>query len=102
VASATPAAQAIDNAAYLQTFPDTRAVTPATTASTTTADNSPTSTPVFRSLYQPDESSQPVSTAVQKLWGNNASLTSVASVAPEVRPPQPLDLFSDRFGTFSS
>jgi hypothetical protein len=112
VASAAPvaptAAPAIDNAAYLQTFPDTRAVTPVTTASTTTADNSSTSTPVFRSLYQPDESSQPVSTAVQKLWGNNASLTSVApatsvaSATPEVRPPQPLDLFSDRFGTFSS
>ena len=103
VASAAPAtsAPAIDNAAYLQTFPDTRAVTPVASASTTVADNSSTSTPVFRSLYQPGES-QPVSTAVQKLWGNNASLTSVASATPEVRPPQPLDLFSDRFGTFSS
>jgi hypothetical protein len=37
---------------------------------------------------------------VQKLWGNNASLT-LASATPEVRPPQPLDLFSDRSGAFS-
>jgi hypothetical protein len=52
---------------------------------------------------------------VQELWGNASSLTS-ASVTPvssttaaqalsgrkpEVRPPGRLDLFSDRFGTFS-
>ena len=58
--------------------------------------------------YQPGDTTQPVSTTVQKLWGNNASLTSVApatsvpSATPDVRPPQPLDLFSDRSGTFSS
>ncbi|OAF20160.1 hypothetical protein [Bradyrhizobium neotropicale] len=101
-------APVIDNAAYLQTFPDTRAVTPVSaTSSTTVADNAPT-TPAFRSIYQPGDTTQPVSTTVQKLWGNNASLTSVApatataSATPEVRPPQPLDLFSDRSGTFSS
>lgn len=100
VASAAPA---IDNAAYLQTFPDVRSVSPVSaTSATTVADNSSASTPVFRSLYQPGESNQPVSSAVQKLWGNNASLTSVASATPDVRPPQPLDLFSDRNGTFSS
>ncbi|OAF06221.1 transglycosylase [Bradyrhizobium centrolobii] len=89
----------IDNAAYLQTFPDTRAVTPVgATSATTLADNSP-STPAFRSIYQPGDATQPVSTTVQKLWGNNASLTSAT---PEVQPPQPLDLFSDRSGTFSS
>jgi hypothetical protein len=98
-------APVIDNAAYLQTFPSTttRAVTPVSaTQSTTVADNSTASTPVFRSIYQPGDTSQPVSTTVQKLWGNNASLTSVASATPDVRPPQPLDLFSDRSGTFSS
>ncbi|WP_247984368.1 lytic transglycosylase domain-containing protein [Bradyrhizobium sp. 186] len=101
-------APVINNAAYLQTFPDTRSVTPiSATSSTTVADNAP-STPVFRSIYQPGDATQPVSTTVQKLWGNNASLTSgataisVASATPEVRPPQPLDLFSDRSGTFSS
>lgn len=97
-----PAAPLIDNAAYLQTFPNTRAVTPVgAPAPMTVADNAP-STPVFRSIYQPGDATQPVSTTVQKLWGNNASLTSVASATPDVRPPQPLDLFSDRSGTFSS
>ncbi|UQR60346.1 lytic transglycosylase domain-containing protein [Bradyrhizobium sp. C-145] len=97
-----PAAPVIDNAAYLQTFPNTRAVTPVgATSPATLADNAP-STPVFRSIYQPGDVTQPVSTTVQKLWGNNASLTSVASVTPDMRPPQPLDLFSDRSGTFSS
>lgn len=98
-------APVIDNAAYLQTFPSTttRAVTPVSaTQATTVADNSTASTPVFRSIYQPGDTSQPVSTTVQKLWGNNASLTSFASATPDVRPPQPLDLFSDRSGTFSS
>lgn len=97
-----PRAPVIDNAAYLQIFPNTRAVTPVgVTSPTTLADNAPT-TPAFRSIYQPDDATQPVSIAVQKLWGNNASLTSVASATPDVRPPQPLDLFSDRSGTFSS
>ncbi|MGY4287772.1 hypothetical protein ACVWXO_006992 [Bradyrhizobium sp. LM2.7] len=89
-------APVINNAAYLQTFPDTRAVTPVSTSSpTTVADNAP-STPVFRSIYQPGDATQPVSTTVQKLWGNNASLASITSATPDVRPPQPLDLFSDR------
>ena len=39
-----------DNAAYLQTFPNARAVTPVSaSAPTTLADNAP-STPVFRSI----------------------------------------------------
>ena len=97
-----PTASMIDNAAYLQTFPNTNAVTPVSaTSSATVADNTPI-TPAFRSIYQPGDTTQPVSTTVQKLWGNNASLTSVASATPDVRPPQPLDLFSDRSGTFSS
>ncbi|MET4256996.1 hypothetical protein ABIC09_001928 [Bradyrhizobium sp. S3.12.5] len=92
----------VNGAAYLQTFPDARGVTPVSaTSSATVADNTPI-TPAFRSIYQPGDATQPVSTTVQKLWGNNASLTSVASTTPDVRPPQPLDLFSDRSGTFSS
>jgi hypothetical protein len=112
VASATP----IDNAAYLSSFPDLRAGAPVATASassTTDSSTSPPTDPIFRSLFQGGERSQPVSPAVQKLWGDSSSLTSVASAAPaestipsfpqipEVRPPQPLDLFSDRAGTFS-
>jgi hypothetical protein len=97
-----PAAPMVNGAAYLQTFPDARSVPPVgATSSTTVADDAPT-TPVFRSLYQPGDATQPVSTTVQKLWGNNASLTSAATATPDVRPPQPLDLFSDRNGTFSS
>ncbi|MBR1091047.1 lytic transglycosylase domain-containing protein [Bradyrhizobium manausense] len=97
-----PTAPMVNSAAYLQTFPDSRSVTPVSaTTSTTVADSTPTA-PAFRSIYQPGEATQPVSTTVQKLWGNNASLTSIASTTPDVRPPQPLDLFSDRSGTFSS
>src|SRR4030088_1423318 len=81
---------------------------------TTTA---PQSDPIFRSLFQGGERAQPVSPAVRELWGNSSSLTSVASATsvagaasvrplsvqtPNVRALQPLDLFSDRSGTFSS
>jgi hypothetical protein len=105
------AAPAIDNAAYLSTFPDVRAVTPVTMASASTAISNPPSNPVFRSLFQAGDRAEPVSPTVRELWGNSSSLTSVgaASVAsaapsqtPTVRAPQPLDLFSDRSGTFSS
>lgn len=96
-----PTVPMVNGAAYLQTFPDARGVMPVSaTSSTTVADSAPIA-PAFRSIYQPGDATQPVSTTVQKLWGNNASLTSVASVTPEMRPPQPLDLFSDRSGTFS-
>jgi hypothetical protein len=112
VASAAPATTAIDNAAYLSSFPDQRAVTPVAATSQTAA-ASPE--PIFRSLFQAGERTQPISPAVQELWGSNSSLTSVApatSVAsastilsghkPEIRAPGRLDLFSDRSGTFSS
>lgn len=96
-----PTVPTVNGAAYLQTFPDARGVTPVSaTSSTTVADSTPIA-PAFRSIYQPGDATQPVSTTVQKLWGNNASLSSVASATPDVRPPQPLDLFSDRSGTFS-
>jgi hypothetical protein len=120
VASAAPTAAApVDNAAYLSSFPDARSVTPVTMASaSTTTNTSPPSDPIFRSLFQVGGQSQPVSPTVRELWGNSSSLTAVppaASVAPtasvasaapaqtpNVRAPQPLDLFSDRNGTFSS
>ena len=124
LASAAPAAAPIDTAAYLSSFPDVRTVTPVTMASaSTTTNTSPPTDPIFRSLFQGGDRSQPVSPAVQKLWGNSSSLTSVATAAPvatatsdatanpasslsaqtpNVRAPQPLDLFSDRSGIFSS
>jgi hypothetical protein len=115
VASAAPAAPVIDNAAYLSTFPDVHAAAPVTMASASTAGNAaPSSDPIFRSLFQaPGERAQPISPTVRELWGNSSSLTSVASAdpapaagpastrTPDVRAPQPLDLFSDRNGTFS-
>ena len=88
---------------------------PVTMASASTAGNAaPSSDPVFRSLFQaPGERAQPISPTVRELWGNSSSLTSVGSAdpaqvaspssarTPDVRAPQPLDLFSDRNGTFS-
>jgi hypothetical protein len=108
MASATPAPAAIDNAAYLASFPDSRSVTPVA-ATSRTASVQPD--PIFRSLFQAGERAQPISPAVQQLWGKGSSLTSVASASPtpslsgqtpEVRAPGRLDLFSDRNGTFSS
>jgi hypothetical protein len=119
VASAAPATAPIDNAAYLSSFPDVRPAIPVTMASASSAANTSSSAdPIFRSLFQPGDRTQPVSQAVRELWGNSSSLTSVAtatSVAaatpdaaatsaqtPDVRAPRPLDLFSDPTGTFSS
>src|SRR3982075_2607540 len=86
LASAAPATPPIDNAAYLSTFPDVRAVTPVTMASASAPTNTrPPTAPIFRSLFQAGERSEPVSPTVQELWGNSSSLTSVAP-APSVAP----------------
>ena len=101
--SAAPAATAIDNAAYLSSFPDQRSVTPVAATSQVAAASSE---PIFRSLFQAGERAQPISPAVQELWGSNSSLTAASTAlsghTPEVRAPGRLDLFSDRDGTFSS
>jgi hypothetical protein len=103
----TPALQ-VDSATYLSTFPNVAA--PATMASASGNDTQqqkqePPVVPAFRSLFQVDDQ-QPVSATVHQLWGKSTSLTSVAS-ADGSGPSnggavQPLDLFSDRSGTFSS
>ena len=96
-ASAAPATQPIDNAAYLSAFPEDRSVAPVTMAFASSATNAlPPTDPIFRSLFQAGERSQPVSSTVRELWDNPSSRT------PTVRAPQPFDLFSDRAGTFSS
>jgi len=118
-ASAAAGAAPIDNAAYLSSFPDSsRAATAVAAAQPAlkTASLQP-SEPIFRSLFQAGERSEPVSPAVHALWGSSSSLTSVPTAnavaitspisslpmrTPNVRAPQPLDLFSDRSGTFSS
>jgi hypothetical protein len=108
LASAAPPTRAIDNAAYLSSFPDARSVTPVTMASGSTPPGSSPGGPVFRSLFHDGDRAEPVSAAVRELWANSSSLTSVASTGPtslprtpELRAPRPLDLFSDRNGTFS-
>ena len=102
VASAA-GASAIDNAAYLSSFPDARAVQPKANAFAATETGAPSSSdPVFHSLFQGSERGQPVSSTVQALWGNTSAAPQLASGTPSVRAPQPLDLFSDRAGSFSS
>jgi hypothetical protein len=90
------------NATFLSRFPDLSTAQVASFAS----DQSSTAVqeqPIFRSLFQGGDRAQPVSPAVQELWGNRTSLTSTSlPKAPEVGVPKPLDLFSDRAGTFSS
>lgn len=97
------AAHAVDTATYLSTFSDIRDASPAV-ATVAAADapggKSAPVDPIFRSLFQVDDRSQPVSSTVRELWGNSASLTSAAGAPPSA--PRPLDLFSDRNGTFSS
>jgi hypothetical protein len=120
VASAAPSVSAVDNAAYLSTFPDTRSTAStrstqvASASSPPVADTAPAS-PVFRSLFQDGvERTQPVSKTVRELWGNSASLTADPPASSATTPTATvavlparaaggggLDLFSDRNGTFS-
>jgi hypothetical protein len=93
----------IDNAAYLSSFPDSRGVMPVAAGSQERTQTALTD-PIFRSLFQAGDRTQPISPAVQELWGHSPSQTTVASLSgktPEVRAPGRLDLFSDRNGTFS-
>jgi hypothetical protein len=98
-ASAAPATQPSDNAPYLSALPEVRSLTPVTMVFAPSAtDASPPTDPIFRSLFQAGERTQPVSSTVRELWDNPSSPTRT----PTVHAPQPLDLFSDRAGTFSS
>jgi transglycosylase-like protein with SLT domain len=110
VASAAPATAsgqatpALDSASFLSQIPDVR--NKAVTASASGGSSNSSSTdPIFRSLFQVD-GSQPISSTVHQLWGKSSSLTADASgaagTAGNNNAPQPLDLFSDRDGTFSS
>ena len=107
LASAAPTAPAIDNAAYLSTFPDVRTVTPSapaapvapvTVASALPTTNARAPDPIFRSLFQVGDRTQPVSQAVRELWGRSSSLTSDIPVGPVAvasagsvppKPPKP-------------
>ena len=110
VASATaPATTAapMDSANFVSLIPDSRGVTPvrATTGTELRTASLPQQEPMFRTLFQAGDRTQPISPAVQELWNNSpprANVASVAGTTPEVRAPGRLDLFSDRDGTFSS
>jgi hypothetical protein len=131
--AATGPGTSVVKPAFLSSFPDVGSVT-TTAPAATTADSSAPAEPMFRSLFQVGDRTQPVSPAIHELWGNSSSLTSVASassvapatsVAPAITDAaatsvasagsvapvtsaqasgtaQPLDLFSDRSGRFSS
>lgn len=111
--ASTAPTMSMDTVAYLSSFPDSRAVAPATATSSAdlkTASAQPQQ-PIFRSLFQAGDRAEPISPAVRELWGSGTSLTSVSVASnvatlpsgqtPEVRAPGRLDLFSDRNGTFS-
>ncbi|MGQ0682244.1 transglycosylase SLT domain-containing protein [Bradyrhizobium sp.] len=107
--AAPPAASAatVDSASFLSIIPDTRAVTPVKAATGTELKTAslPQQEPMFRTLFQAGDRAQPISPAVQELWGSSSARVSLASAVPttpEVRAPGRLDLFSDRDGTFSS
>jgi hypothetical protein len=104
--TAVAAVPAMDTNAFLSAFPDTRSAAPPVTMASASAprDPAPPANPMFRSLFQADENAQPISSTVRELWGKSSSLTSVASAAPapSAGAPRPLDLFSDRDGTFSN
>ncbi|MCA6122936.1 lytic transglycosylase domain-containing protein [Bradyrhizobium sp. WSM 1704] len=98
VAGAAPTpALTMDTASYLSTFPDARAAAPV--GATTATASAMQQAPMFRSLYQGGDRPQPISPAVQELWGGSSSLT--ASATPQVRAPGRLDLFSDPSGSYS-
>ena len=95
------------NANFISSIPDARMVIPvtATTGTELKTASLPRQEPMFRTLFQAGDRPQPISPAVQELWGGATSQTNVAQVAnrvPEVRAPGRLDLFSDRDGAFSS
>jgi hypothetical protein len=79
------------------------AATPVTVASNASK-STPSSDPIFRSLFQVDDRTPTVSPTVRELWGTSSSQTSAASttsVAPTTSVSHGLDLFSDPNGTFS-
>ncbi len=106
-APAAANAPTMTNANFISNIPDARMVTPVTATSGTELKTAslPQQEPMFRTLFQAGDRPQPISPAVQELWGGAPSQTSTAQVAsrtPDVRAPGRLDLFSDRNGTFSS
>ena len=102
IASAGGAPQPLDSAAYLSSFPQAR--TSSSAGGERVAALQTSNAPLFRSLFQAGERSEPVSPAVRALWGNGASLTSDGGTRAQTGgngERRPLDLFSDPNGIYS-
>jgi len=62
----------------------------------------------FHSMFQAGERGEPGAPVVRELWANGSSSSTngitanAGTPASQQQSPQPLDLFSDRFGTFKS
>jgi hypothetical protein len=98
VARADPTTAALlGKASFLSRIPDVAAAPSASASESSTTGNSAPPDTGFRSLYQASDQPQPISATVQRLWG-----APDASGGSNATPPQPLDLFSDRKGAFSS
>jgi hypothetical protein len=113
--TAAAAATSPDNALFLSGFPQAAAFAAANAGNAATSATAPgqplaltqqaatpaaAPAPSFRSLFQVGERSEPLSSTVRTLWGN-ASATGTDLPAQGQVATQPLDLFSDRAGTFS-
>jgi hypothetical protein len=98
--SQSASAKPIDTAFFLSGFPQSRQ--PASATPVSQQAGAPAQ-PTFHSLFQAGDRLEPVSPVVRELWGNGASITSNAPAqGTGGNRPQPLDLFSDRAGAFSS
>ena len=110
--NAAPAAPAIDNAAYLSSFPDSRGVTPVAATSQTASARTRADLPLAvpgRRTHAADFAGGAGIVGQQFVadlgCASNLGCSSERRTAghkPEVRAPGRLDLFSDRDGTFSS
>jgi hypothetical protein len=109
--AATVASAAPVDSSYLAALPQTRAAQ-ATAPSTVTDKPQQVAAlsndrPMFRSLFQVGDRADPISPTVRELWANGrgpAQTSTQINLAPDIKlkPPTPLDLFSDPNGTFAS
>jgi predicted component of type VI protein secretion system len=90
---------------FLSAFPANTASASAAPVSATSPASETAARPVFRTLYQGGERSEPVSPAVQGLWSRGANPitpAATANVPPASNAPSSgFDLFSDRAGIFA-
>lgn len=98
VASAGGNAPVTDNAAYLSSFPQAKAQPVALTPS----GQQPQNEPIFQSLYQVGDRSEPISSAVTRLWGAKGAQAESTAIQPAANASgAPFNLFSDPSGKFA-